>query len=201
MLLVGLTGGIGSGKSTVASLLEERGAIVIDADDLARRAIDPGTSGFERVVAEFGTSVTDPSGGLDRPALADLVFRDESARRRLEAIVHPEVARLFAEESARYRDTDRVLVYSVPLLVEAGLGDAFDVTIAVEASEGTRIDRLEAERGMSKRSTRERMDAQATDEERRKAADIVVSNEGSLDDLRREVAALWDVLRSKAGLS
>jgi dephospho-CoA kinase len=201
MLLVGLTGGIGSGKSTVAEMLGEQGAIVIDADDLARRAVDPGTSGFERLVGEFGERVLDAAGGLDRAALAEVVFRDPEARRRLEKIVHPEVARLFAEQAARYRDTDRVVVYSVPLLVEAGLRDAFDLVVTVETSEEARAGRLEAGRGMSKLTTRERMDAQATDEERRQAAHIVIGNDGSLDDLRRAVEALWPTLRDRAGSS
>jgi dephospho-CoA kinase len=199
MLLVGLTGGIGSGKSTVAEMLGQRGAIVIDADDLARRALDPGTPGFERLAAEFGERVLDAAGGLDRSALAGVVFRDPEARRRLEAIVHPEVAKLFAEEAAPYRNTDRVVVYSVPLLVEAGLRDAFDVVVTVEASEEARTTRLEAERGMSPLSARERMAAQATDDERRRAADFVVGNDGSLDELKRDVAALWSELRNKAG--
>jgi dephospho-CoA kinase len=198
MLLVGLTGGIGSGKSTVAEMLGEHGAIVIDADDLARLAVDPGTPGFERLVAEFGERILDGAGGLDRAALAEVVFRDPEARRRLETIVHPEVGKLFAEQAARYRDTDRVVVYSVPLLVEAGLRDAFDVVVTVETSKEARAGRLEAGRGMSKLTARERMDAQASDEERRQAADIVIGNDGSLDDLRRDVAALWATLRDKA---
>jgi dephospho-CoA kinase len=201
MLLVGLTGGIGSGKTTVARMLEERGAVVIDADDLARRAVDPGTPGFVRLIDEFGQRMVDGHGGLNRSALADVVFTDPDARRRLEEIVHPEVARMFAEETAPYRDTNRVVVYSVPLLVEAGLRDAFDLVIVVEAPEEARIARLQADRGMSASAVRERMSAQAGDAERRRAANIVVRNDRSLEDLRGEVDALWPELRRRAETS
>jgi dephospho-CoA kinase len=201
MLLVGLTGGIGSGKTTVARMLEKRGAVVIDADDLARQAVEPDSPGYAKVLEEFGDRVLDGRGGLDRSALADVVFREPEARRRLEEIVHPEVARLFAEEAARYKDTDRVVVYSVPLLVEAGLRDVFDTVVAVEAVEETRAARLEADRGMSAAAARERMAAQTTDDERREAADIVLTNDGSLDDLQRNVESLWAALRNRAGTS
>src|SRR5438067_3472126 len=133
MLLVGLTGGIGAGKSTVARLLQERGAVVIDADDLARRAVEAGSPGYDQVVRTFGSDLVRPDGALDRARLARLVFSDEGARRRLEAITHPEVARLFAEETGRWRDSDRVVVYAVPLLVENGLEGTFDVVVTVEA--------------------------------------------------------------------
>jgi dephospho-CoA kinase len=195
MLLVGLTGGIGSGKTTVAGMLQELGAVIIDADELARRAVDPGTPGFVKVLDEFGESVQGGDGAVDRSALAEVVFNDPSARRRLEEIVHPEVARLFAERIAPYRDTHRVVVYSVPLLVEAGLRDAFDLVIAVEAPEEARVARLQAGRGLSAPAARERMAAQAGDDERRRAANIVVMNDGSLEDLRREVESLWPELR------
>jgi dephospho-CoA kinase len=201
MLLVGLTGGIGSGKTTVAGMLRELGAVIIDADDLARQAVDRGTPGYAKVVAQFGQGVLDGNGALDRSALADLVFHDEEARRRLEGIVHPEVARLFAERVAPYRDTDRLVVYSVPLLVERGLGDAFDVVVAVQASEDIRASRLEAQRGMPISAARERMAAQVTDDARRQAADIVIPNDGTLDDLRREVKGLWATLQTRVRTS
>src|SRR5438128_3924229 len=144
MLLVGLTGGIGAGKSTVARMLAGRGAVVIDADDLARRAIDPGTPGFDAVVKAFGPEALTSDGEIDRNRLAALVFADEEARRKLEAIVHPEVARLFAEEAARYRDTDKVVVYAVPLLVESGLQEMFHVVVVLTAEREARVTRLAA---------------------------------------------------------
>ena len=142
MLLVGLTGGIGSGKSTVARMLEKRGAIVFDADVLARQAVAPGTPGFEKVVERFGPNVLAPGGGLDREALASIVFADPAARRDLEGIVHPEVRRMFAEGCQEYRDSDRVVVFSAPLLVETGMHTAFDLLIVVSAPVATQIERL-----------------------------------------------------------
>jgi dephospho-CoA kinase len=198
MLLVGLTGGIGAGKSTVAQMLGERGAVVIDADDLARKAVDPGTPGFEAVVEGFGPQVVTSGGKLDRTRLAGIVFADEEARRKLEAIVHPEVARLFAEEAERYRDTDRVLVYVVPLLVENHLEGMFDVIVVVAARREGRVARLAAAREMSNGDITGRMDAQLPDEEREQAADIVVRNDGSIDDLRTRVDDLWKQLQERA---
>ncbi len=198
MLFVGLTGGIGSGKSAVAERLARRGAVVIDADDLARRAVEAGTPGFAAAVAAFGPAMVGPDGELDRGALADVVFADPDARRRLEAIVHPEVARLLGEAVAPYRDTDRVVVYDVPLLVERGLRGLFDVVVTVQASEGLRLDRLAGGRGMAEEEARERMAAQASDEERAAVADIVLSNEGALDDLDDRVQELWEALQRRS---
>jgi dephospho-CoA kinase len=141
MLLVGLTGGIGSGKSVVARMLEERGAVVFDADLLAHRAIAPGTPGHDAVVERFGPTVLAPGGDLDREALASIVFADPAGRRDLEAIVHPEVRRLFAEGAEAYRDTDAVVVLGAPLLVETGMHTAFDVLIVVSTSAETQVDR------------------------------------------------------------
>ena len=161
MLLVGLTGGIGSGKSTVARMLEKRGAVVFDADVLAREVVEPGTPGHQAVVERFGANVLAPGGELDREALASIVFADPSARRDLEAIVHPEVRRRFAEGSEEYRDTDRVVVFSAPLLVETGMHTAFDVLLVVAAPVENQIERLMRERGMSEATIRARIDAQA----------------------------------------
>jgi len=191
MLLVGLTGGIGAGKSTVARMLAERGAVVIDADDLARRAVDRGTPGFDAVVGAFGPDVVAKGGSLDRARLAALVFQDEEARRRLEAIIHPEVRRLFMEETARHQGSDRILVYSVPLLLESGLQDAFDVVVVVTAARERRLARLVAARQMPKGDILGRMDAQLPDEEREAAADVVIRNDGSMEELERQVADLW----------
>jgi dephospho-CoA kinase len=198
MLLVGLTGGIGSGKSTVASMLEARGAVVFDADTFARHAIDPGTPGYHQVLEAFGPDVITDEGDIDREALAALVFADLEGRRRLEGIVHPEVARLFQESVEPYRRTDAVVVYTVPLLVEAGLQSAFDVVVAVVADEDSRVVRLARDRRMSEDAARARIRAQASEEERRQAAHILVDNGGSMEDLEREVDRVWQDLRARA---
>jgi dephospho-CoA kinase len=197
MLLVGLTGGIGSGKSTVARMLEARGAVVIDADELARDAIARGTPGFARVVEAFGAEVVGPDGDIDRRRLADVVFRDGALRAQLEAVVHPEVAERFASELERHRDSDRVVVYSVPLLVERGLAGAFDIVVVVEASEATRIERVRG-RDMSPGDVRARIAAQATDEDRSAVADVVLHNDGSLEELERQVDGVWEDLATRA---
>jgi dephospho-CoA kinase len=191
VLLVGLTGGIGAGKSTVARMLAERGAVVIDADDLARRAVDPGTPGFEAVVEAFGPDVLTPDGGLDRTRLASIVFTDEEARRRLESIVHPEVTRLFAEEAGRYRDGDGVVVYVVPLLVENHLEGMFDIVVVVTAEREARVARLESAREMGEDDIRGRMDAQLGDREREAVAHLVIPNDGSIQELQGNVDDLW----------
>jgi dephospho-CoA kinase len=201
MLLVGLTGGIGSGKSTVARLLEDRGAVVFDADLLAREAVAPGTPGHDAVVERFGANVLAPGGELDREALAAIVFADPAARRDLEAIVHPEVRRLFAEGCEHHRGTDAVVVFGAPLLVETGMHSAFDMLIVVSASLETQIERLLHDRGMSEDQARARIAAQAPLGEKVAVADIVIENEGTLDDLERRVDEVWSVLRSRAGAS
>jgi dephospho-CoA kinase len=198
VLLVGLTGGIGSGKSTVAAMLERRGAVVIDADDLARDAVDPGTSGYEQVVEAFGRQLITDGGDVDRERLAQLVFADPEARKQLESIVHPEVARRFAQALEPYRDTDRVVVYVVPLLVERSLRAAFDVIVAISASPEVREERLRADRGMSPEDVRGRMAAQLSDAERARDAHMVIENEGSLEQLDRIVDDLWSDLRRRA---
>ena len=197
MLLVGLTGGIGSGKSTVARLLEKRGAVVFDADLLAREAVEPGTPGHAAVIERFGADVLAPGGELDREALASIVFADPSARRDLEEIVHPEVRRLFAEGSEAYRDTDRVVVFSAPLLVETGMHTAFEVLVVVSATVATQIERLMRQRGMSESSIRARIEAQAPLEDKAAAADFLVDNEGTLDELESQVDRLWNDLSAR----
>ena len=197
MLLVGLTGGIGSGKSTVARLLEKRGAVVFDADLLAREAVEPGTPGHAAVIERFGADVLAPGGELDREALASVVFADPSARRDLEEIVHPEVRRLFAEGSEAYRDTDRVVVFSAPLLVETGMHTAFEILVVVSATVATQIERLMRQRGMSEGSIRARIDAQAPLEDKAAVADFLVDNEGMLDELESQVDRLWSDLSAR----
>ena len=198
MLLVGLTGGIGSGKSTVARMLEERGAVVFDADLLAREAVEPGTQGHTAVIERFGADVLAPGGELDREALASIVFADPSARRDLEQIVHPEVRRLFAEGSEAYHDTDRIVVFSAPLLVESGMHTAFEILVVVSATVATQIQRLMRQRGMSEPSIRARIDAQAPLEDKAAVADFLVDNEGTLAELQSQVERLWHDLSARA---
>lgn len=197
MLLVALTGGVGAGKSTVASMLAEHGAVVIEADDLARQAVDPGSPGLVKVLDEFGPDVEAPDGSLDRAKLAARVFDDPDARRRLEAIVHPEVARLFAAEVERRRDSDEIVVYAIPLLVERGLAGAFDVVVTVAAAEDVRAARVAAQGRMTADDARRRMGAQASDAERAAVADIVIDNQGSEADLAARVDRLWRELRTR----
>jgi dephospho-CoA kinase len=202
MLLVGLTGGIGTGKSTVARMLESRGAVVFDADVLARQAVAPGTPGFDQVVERFGPNVLAPGGGLDREALASIVFSDPAARRDLEGIVHPEVRRMFAEGCEEYKDSDRVVIFSAPLLVETGMHTAFDLLIVVSAPVATQIERLMRGRGMAERDVRARIAAQLPLEAKAEVADILVDNEGRLEDLEGRVERVWRDLdaQAKAGV-
>jgi dephospho-CoA kinase len=198
MLLVGLTGGIGTGKSTMARMLEKRGAVVFDADVLARQAVAPGTPGFDQVIERFGPNVLAPGGGLDREALASIVFSDPAARRDLEGIVHPEVRRMFAEGCEEYRDSDRVVVFSAPLLVETGMHTAFDRLIVVSAPVATQIERLMRDRGMAERDVQARIAAQLPLEAKAEVADILVDNEGTLEDLERRVERVWRDLDDQA---
>lgn len=188
MLRVGLSGGIGSGKSTVAAALARRGAIVIDADAIAREVVEPGTPGLEAVVQRFGAGVLDGGGRLDRPRLAALVFDDPVARADLNAIVHPLVAAETARRIAA-APADSVVVIDVPLLVEAARS-GYDVVVIVEAPEAVRLERLTG-RGMNPDDARARMGAQASDADRRKVADVVVDNSGTPEALEAQIDALW----------
>jgi len=186
---VGLTGGIGAGKSTVAALLEERGAVVTSADEVARDVVSPGSDGLAAVVAEFGDGILAPDGSLDRSALGRLVFSDDLRRARLEEILLP----LIAAEAWARMDTvpaGQVVVYDVPLLVEGQMQDMFDLVIVVEADLELRLERL-SERGMNRDEALARIAVQATDEERRGVADVIVSNSGAIEDLSAEVDGLW----------
>ncbi len=197
MIRVGLTGGIGSGKSEVSRLLAARGAVVVDADALAREVVEPGTAGLTSVVAEFGADLLGPDGALDRAALGRLVFADPAALRRLEAIVHPLVGARAAELFAA-APPGAVVVYDVPLLVENGLEPGYDVVVVVDADTDTRLARLAA-RGLGAADARARMDNQASRDERLAAADIVVANDGSPADLAAAVDALWAELSRRVG--
>jgi dephospho-CoA kinase len=189
VLRIGLTGGIGAGKSAVADLLAGHGAVVVDADAIAREVVEPGGRGFDAVIAEFGAGVRGADGRLDRGRLASIVFADEPARRRLNAIVHPLVAARTAELLAAVAP-DAVVVHDVPLLVENSLAGHYDLVLVVEAPVAARLGRL-AERGMAPEEARARMAAQASDADRRAVADVLIRNDGTLDDLAAQVDAVW----------
>jgi dephospho-coA kinase len=196
-LRVGLTGGIGAGKSTVAALLEAHGAVVTSADEISRDVVSPGSDGLAAVVAEFGDDVLTPAGTLDRRALGNLVFANDLSRARLEEILLPLIA---AEAWARMEavPAGRVAVYDVPLLVEGQMQDLFDLVVVVEADLELRLERL-AERGMEREKALARIASQATDDERRAVADIVLSNSGSIDQLSADVDRLWSTRIMVAG--
>ncbi|HEX7463833.1 MAG TPA: dephospho-CoA kinase [Actinomycetota bacterium] len=199
MLLVGLTGGIGSGKSTVARMLEKRGAVVFDADRFAREAVAPSTAAHHRVVERFGPRVLAPTGEIDRETLAEIVFADPAARLDLEAIVHPEVRRLFAEGVEPYLGTDRIVVLSAPLLIETGMHAEFQVLVVVSTSEQAQVERLMRDRGMSEADVRSRIAAQLPLEAKAETADFIVDNDGTLEDLEGQVDCVWEDLQARAG--
>ncbi|MEV6085279.1 dephospho-CoA kinase [Streptomyces parvulus] len=197
MLKVGLTGGIGAGKSEVSRLLVEHGAVLIDADLIAREVVAPGTPGLAAVVAAFGEGVLAADGGLDRPKLGSIVFADPERLAELNAIVHPLVGeRSRALEEAA--DADAVVVHDVPLLTENGLAPLYDLVVVVDADPATQLDRLVRLRGMTEQDARARMAAQATREQRREIADVIVDNDVPLDELRRRVAEVWSELTRRA---
>ena len=189
MLRIGLTGGIGSGKSTVSALLAERGAVIVDADVIAREVVAAGTPGLAAVAEAFGDGVLAPDGSLDRPALAAVVFADPEARRRLDGIVHP-LVRTRAAELAGAAPPDAVVVHDVPLLVETGQAGLYDLVLVVEADVEARVARL-VRRGLTEHDARARIAAQATDEQRRAVADVVLDNNGTPEELADQVDRFW----------
>jgi dephospho-CoA kinase len=189
VLRIGLTGGIGSGKSTVSALLAERGAVVVDADRIAREVVEPGTPGLAAVVDAFGKRILTPEGALDRPALAGIVFADPEARQRLDAIVHP-LVRARGRELESAAPPGAVVVHDVPLLVETGQAASYDLVLVVEADLETRVARL-VQRGLTADDARARIAVQAGDEERRAVADVVLDNSGTLDELAEQVDRFW----------
>lgn len=197
MLRVGLTGGIGSGKSAAAELLAGHGAVIIDADLLARQAVAAGSEGLAQLAAEFGSSVLNPDGSLDRAALARVVFGDEAALARLNAIVHPRVRQL-ARRAEAAAPPDAVVVQVIPLLVETGQADAFDLVVVVDVDPALQLDRVLRRGGLDEEQARARIAAQATREQRLAAADAVIDNNGSRADLAAQVDALWRRLREAA---
>jgi dephospho-CoA kinase len=195
MLRVGLTGGIGSGKSVVSALLVERGAVLVDADVNARTVVAKGTPGLAAVVQEFGDGVLRPDGELDRPALGAIVFADPAKLARLNAIVHPLVGAESAGQIAAAEDSGApVLVHDVPLLVENGLQGWYDAVIVVAASPRTQLDRLTRLRGMAAADAQARIDAQAPLADKLAAATYVITNDGPIEDLVAQVDRVWSAL-------
>ncbi|MFK4037990.1 dephospho-CoA kinase [Nonomuraea wenchangensis] len=198
MLKIGLTGGIGSGKSEVSRRLAAHGAVVIDADKIAREVVEPGTAGLARVVAAFGEEVLHPDGALDREKLGSIVFADSQKLAVLNGIVHPLVGERVAQLQAD-APGDAVVVYDVPLLAENKLAPMYDVVIVVDAADEVRIRRLAEHRGMAETDAKARIAAQASREDRLAVADVVIANEGSLEELDARVAEVWtDLLRRGA---
>jgi dephospho-CoA kinase len=190
---VGLTGGVASGKSTVSAILEELGAVVVDADRLAREVVAPGTDGLAEVEKAFGPDVLTAEGELDRPAMGRIVFADPAKRAVLEGIIHPRVRARGAELEAA-AGPDAVVVHDIPLLVETGQAAAFDAVIVVEVPAQVQVDRMTGLRGMSEEDALARMAAQATAEQRRAVATYVIDNTGTHEDLRRRVAEVFEEL-------
>lgn len=200
MLRVGLTGGIGSGKSTVSALLVSYGAVLIDADRIAREVVEPGTDGLAAVVAEFGEDILAADGTLDRPELGRIVFADESRLKALNAIVHPLVRDRSAELEAAV-GPDSVVVQDVPLLAENRLAPLYDLVVVVDTAPETQLDRLVRQRGMPEDDARARMAAQATRDERLAVADLVIDNDGPLEALAPQVKKVWEELRRRAAVT
>jgi len=184
---VGLTGGVASGKSTVAGMLTELGAVVIDADAIAREVVAAGTPGLAAVVAEFGEELLTVDGELDRPAMGSLVFHDEAARRRLEAIVHPLVFERYAQQEAAAPE-GALVVHDIPLLVESGRASEFDAVVVVDVPREVQVERMLRDRGWSLVDAEARIAAQATREQRLAVATHVIENTGTLEELRARVA-------------
>jgi dephospho-CoA kinase len=196
MVLVGLTGGIASGKSLVAAELAARGAIIIDADVLAREVVEPGTPGLAAIIERFGPQLL-TDGRLDRAHLAEIVFADPAARRDLERIVHPAV-RARAVELERAAGSAAVVVHVIPLLVETGQQWNFDLVVTIDVDHETQIQRMMARNGFSRAEAESRIAAQAAREDRRAAADVVLDNSGDVAQLKDQIDALWAVLTSTA---
>lgn len=194
MVKVGLTGGIGAGKSAVSRLLASYGAVIVDADKIAREVVEPGTPGLAAVVEAFGAEVLSADGTLDRPKLGAIVFGDPDKLKALNAIVHPLVGARSAELEAA-AGPDAVVVHDVPLLTENGLAPLYDLVVVVDATPRTQLDRLVRLRGMAESEAKARMETQATREQRLAIADLVIVNDGPLETLEPQVREVWERLR------
>ena len=201
MQLIGLTGGIASGKSVVAARLAEHGAVVVDADRIAREVVEPGTPALARIREEFGGTVIAPDGSLDRAALGALIFSSPEKRAALNAITHPAVAIRSHElfDAAAAADPDAIVVYDVPLLVDTGRTDEFDLVVVVNASTETRVGRMMELRGMSHDEALHRINSQATNTERLAIADVVIDSNGTLEQTLERADALWEKLSARVG--
>jgi len=201
MQLIGLTGGIASGKSVVAARLAEHGAVVVDADRIAREVVEPGSPALARIAEEFGDEIIASDGSLDRAALGALIFESPEKRAALNAITHPAVGmrskELFAAAAAA--DPDAIVVYDVPLLVEAGRTDEFDLIVVVNASTETRLNRMVELRGMTRDEAMHRLNSQATNTERLAIADVVIDSNGTLEQTLEQADALWEKLSARVG--
>jgi dephospho-CoA kinase len=196
MFLVGLTGGIASGKSTISTMLAKLGAEVIDADLVAREVVEPGTPGLKAVIAEFGQGIIQPDGSLSRPALAEQVFADQAKRTKLEAILHPLIKHRTMQHISESKRS--IVVYVVPLLVEAKVDYPFDLVITVESGIENQIQRLKDKRGLSEDEARSRIQAQASEDERVARSDVRLDGSVPVSKLEDEVSKLWDLLVLKA---
>ena len=201
MQLIGLTGGIASGKSVVAARLAEHGAVVVDADRIAREVVEPGSPALARIAEEFGDEIIASDGSLDRAALGALIFESPEKRAALNAITHPAVGirskELFAAAAAA--NPDAIVVYDVPLLVEAGRTDEFDLIVVVNASTETRLNRMVELRGMTRDEAMHRLNSQATNTERLAIADVVIDSNGTLEQTLEQADALWEKLSARVG--
>ncbi|CAB4881628.1 unannotated protein [freshwater metagenome] len=195
--MVGLTGGVGAGKSTVSQMLADHGAVIVDADAIARAVVEPGTPGFQEVLDAFGDEVLYYDGMLDRKALAALVFRDPVARGKLESIIHP-LVRQQSDLMTALADDDAIVVHDVPLLAETGRTEAYDVIVVVDAPEDVRIARLLHSKGWDVAAAKDRIAAQSSSAQRLAIADEVVENTGDIAELQIHVDALWERLKQRA---
>ena len=200
MIVVGITGTVGAGKSTVGRLFEGWGAWRVDADELARQAVAPGSPALDEIREVWGEGVLDDDGGLDRSAMREVAFGDPEARERLESIVHPEVRRLREQRlrDAREAGTE-VVVAEVPLLLETGMEDEFDVVLVVDAPRDVRRERVCSERGVTRETFEAIEAAQWPADRKRRAADLVVENGGTLEELEAAARQAWDAIRARAG--
>ena len=199
MVLIALTGGIGSGKSTIAQQLENLGAFTVDADQLSRDAVAPGTVGLAAIAQQFGNEVITQDGSLDRAKLGEIVFRDEKARKLLESIVHPEVQRLASEKFQAFREQDAqaVIVYEIPLLVETGALEGWDEIVLADAPAEVRIRRLIDQRGLEEQDARNRVHNQASDAQRRAVATTIIDTSTSFAETKKQVELLWQTLKDR----